>query len=185
MFDVDDFVARCRSAATGSEPRLAIRELLHEALADRAQVAGALPVTLAELVPLHSGPDVAIFKVVWAPGMTFPPHDHLTWACTGIYGGREHNTLYRLVDGAPVPSGELVLEAGDVGLLGDDAVHAVANPRSHEYSAAIHVYGGDFVTLLRSNWIGDPPERVPASVELSRAMFDAANATAGRGGSPG
>jgi hypothetical protein len=42
-------------------------------------------------------------------------------------------------------------------------------------TAAIHVYGGDFLTLPRSNWVGDPPTRVPASVEETRAMFEAAN----------
>lgn len=175
MFDLDEFIDECKRAVGEPEPWLAVRELLAEALTDRASIVAALPVTRAELVPLHRGPEVTVFKVVWAPGMTFPPHDHLTWACVGLYGGSEANRLYRVDDGHLVETGGLRLDQGSVGVLDETAVHGVANPSTHDHSAAIHVYGGDFARLPRSNWIGDPPRREPASVEVSQAMFERAN----------
>ncbi len=176
MFDLEEFIADCRRAAAEPEPWTAIRELLSRALADRASVAAALPATRAELTPLHAGPDVTIVKVVWAPRMTFPPHDHQTWACSGIYGGHERNRVHRLVDGSLVDTDGFDLDEGEVGFLDADAIHSVVNPRSQELSAAIHVYGGDFLRLPRTNWIGDPPVAQPADVEVTRAIFDAADA---------
>jgi predicted metal-dependent enzyme (double-stranded beta helix superfamily) len=175
MFDLEDFIAGCRVAVTRVEPAAAVRDLLADVLSDRESLSVALPATRAELCPLYSGPDVTIMKVVWAPEMEFPPHDHLTWACNGIYRGVEHNVLYRLVDGALVETGVFDLGEGEIGLLEDDAIHSVTNPRSSELSAAIHVYGGDFASLPRSNWVGDPPRPVRADVAQTRAMFEEAN----------
>jgi predicted metal-dependent enzyme (double-stranded beta helix superfamily) len=175
-FDVDAFVAACCEAATReSEPWLAVEELLTEALRDRGAVAAALPVTKAELVPIYVGPEVTVVKVVWAPAMTFPPHDHLTWACNGLYSGCELNSLYRLDDDVLRPAGELVIDDGEIGILDADAIHAVRNPDPHRLSAAIHVYGGDFPKLPRSNWVGEPPQRVPADIELTKQLFADAN----------
>lgn len=74
---------------------------------------------------------------------------------------------------------EVELTEGEVGVLDHDAIHSVTNPHSRQLSAAIHVYGGDFVNLPRSNWIGDPPTKVPANIEHTKAAFDAANDTTG------
>jgi predicted metal-dependent enzyme (double-stranded beta helix superfamily) len=175
VFDLHDFISGCRAAAVQREPVGGVRALLAAALSDCSSIADALPVTRAELCPLYSGADVTIVKVVWAPGMEFPPHNHLTWACNGIYRGAEHNVLYRLVDGALVETGVLDLREGDVGVLSDDAIHSVTNPRASDFSAAIHVYGGDFASLPRSNWLGDPPYRVRAEISQTRVMFDEAN----------
>lgn len=175
MFDVDEFIASCRGIAAGFEPWTAARGILERALEDRSAVATALPATRAEIEVLHPGPEVVITKVVWGRGMSFPPHDHLTWACIGIYGGAERNTLYRVEDDGLVVSGGFELHEGDVGVMLDDEIHSVVNPRSTELSAAIHVYGGDFLELPRSNWMGDPPARVPAGIEYSKSLFEAAN----------
>ena len=43
MFDLDTFIAECRAAVGEPEPRLAIKEVLAEAVADPAAVAEALP----------------------------------------------------------------------------------------------------------------------------------------------
>ena len=60
-------------------------------------------------------------------------------------------------------------------LLGDDVVHAVANPTT-ECAGAIHVYGGDFFATPRSEWRGDPPTERAFDVEGLLASFAAANA---------
>jgi predicted metal-dependent enzyme (double-stranded beta helix superfamily) len=175
VFDLDEFITRCRGAATDADPCGAVREAVAEALSRSSAVLDALTPTRAELALLYAGPDITIAKVVWGRGMAFPPHNHLTWACTGIYSGCEVNRLYRLADGGLVESGRFELDEGQVGLLGHDAIHSVVNPRSDHLSAAIHVYGGDFVHLPRSNWIGNPPTQQPASIEVSQAIFEAAN----------
>jgi predicted metal-dependent enzyme (double-stranded beta helix superfamily) len=175
-FDIDAFVGQCRDAVTGeAEPWSAVREVLEASLGDRASVAAALPVERAELAPLHIGDDITVVKVVWAPGMVFPPHDHLTWACNGLYAGTEHNTLFELDDDGLRPTGEFVVEEGGIGVLDADAIHAVRNPDRRALSAAIHVYGGNFPSLPRTNWMGDPPRREPASIEATQQMFAAAN----------
>jgi hypothetical protein len=51
----------------------------------------------------------------------------------------------------------------------------VTNPLASDLSAAVHVYGGDFASLPRSNWLGDPPRQVRAEISQTRAMFEEAN----------
>ena len=63
---------------------------------------------------------------------------------------------------------------GQVLLLGDDAVHSVANPTA-ECAGAIHVYGGDFFATERSEWIGEPPTETPFNMDRLRASFVTAN----------
>lgn len=79
----------------GAQPRLAIRDVLAEAVRDPAAVAAALPPTRAEIVRVHLTPQLTILKVVWAPGMTLGPHDHRIWAAIGVYSGGEDNSFYR------------------------------------------------------------------------------------------
>jgi predicted metal-dependent enzyme (double-stranded beta helix superfamily) len=174
-FELDRFIEQCQVAVLESEPWLAVRDVLDEALSNRQAIAAALPVERAELVPLYVGSDVTITKVVWAPGMVFPPHDHLTWACNGLYAGCEHNTLYRWDGDDLRPTGELLIDDGEIGILDVDAIHSVRNPDTRRVCAAIHVYGGDFPSLPRSNWVGEPPQRVAADIELTKQMFADAN----------
>jgi predicted metal-dependent enzyme (double-stranded beta helix superfamily) len=175
-FDVDEFVARCRDAVEGeTEPWLAVRDVLDEALRDRAAIVRALPPTRSELVLLYVGPDVTVVKVVWAPQMVFPPHDHLTWACNGLYSGCEQNTLFEPDESGLRRTGEFFIDDGGIGMLDADSIHSVRNPDARRLSAALHVYGGDFPSLPRSNWIGEPPRRVPADIAVTQRLFAEAN----------
>jgi predicted metal-dependent enzyme (double-stranded beta helix superfamily) len=61
-------------------------------------------------------------------------------------------------------------------LLGDDTIHSVANPRTHEFTGAIHVYNGDFVNQPRSQWDPDTLEEQPHDMAVTIAAFDDANA---------
>src|SRR5579864_2641931 len=95
MFDLDQFVADCVEARSDSNPVLAVKEVLDRALAEAGEIAEALPTTVAEFCPLYTSSDISIFKFVWGPAMSVPPHDHLMWAINGIYGGAEDNVFYR------------------------------------------------------------------------------------------
>jgi predicted metal-dependent enzyme (double-stranded beta helix superfamily) len=177
MFDVDDFVARCRDAAAETESRAAIRDVLLRALSDPEALADALPPTRAEIVRLYVSPELTVLKVVWAPGMTLGPHDHRMWATIGVYSGGEDNKFYRRAGTSLTESGGRSLRPGDVCLLGSDAVHSVTNPTT-EFAGAIHVYGGDFFTKPRSEWRGDPLEEQPHDVGRLLATFAEANRAA-------
>ena len=174
MFDLDEFVAECVAAGAESEPRQAIREVLARTVSRPREVEAALPATRAEIERLHVSDDLTVIKVVWAPGMRIFPHDHRMWAAIAIYGGQEDNTFFRRSPEGVVRSGGKELHERDVALLGDDTIHAVANPR-RTYTGAIHVYGGDFFTQPRSEFDPETLEEMPYSVERAMALFDAAN----------
>jgi predicted metal-dependent enzyme (double-stranded beta helix superfamily) len=174
-FDLDTFLDDCLRATRDPQPRLAVREVVAEAVADPGPVADVLTPTRSELVRLHVSDDLTVLKVVWGPHMKIPPHNHLTWACIGIYTGQEDNSFFRRSPEGVVPSGGQELAETDVALLGDDAIHAVTNPLDR-LTAAIHVYGGDFFTLPRSEFDAETLAERPYDVEATLALFEAANA---------
>jgi len=173
---VDDIVARCRDALTEHTPALAVRDVLDEFLADPKALEGAIgPVDAGGITTLYNGSDLTVLHVAWTPGMALNPHEHRMWAVIGMYGGQEDNTFYRRVPGGLEPSGGRELPAGDVLVLGDDVVHSVANSR-REFAVALHVYGGDFFTVERSEWAFGTFEEGPRDFERTRQLFEEANA---------
>ncbi len=176
MFDLDQFVADCKQALTESEQQLAIKEVLERAVRNPDQVASVLAPTKAEIVPLYAEPDLSIFKVVWAPGMDIPAHDHLMWAAIGLYGGQENNTLYRRQSDTIVHSGGKELRTKDVGLFGRETIHSIHNPLG-ALTGAIHVYGGDLTTKVgRSEWDVETGAQSPMDFARTREIFEEANA---------
>jgi predicted metal-dependent enzyme (double-stranded beta helix superfamily) len=59
-------------------------------------------------------------------------------------------------------------------VLGDDAIHGVANPRD-QLTGAIHVYGGDFVNQPRSQWGPGRLEERPYDMDEVNRQFAEAN----------
>jgi predicted metal-dependent enzyme (double-stranded beta helix superfamily) len=175
MLDLDDFIADCQAALEEQQPLLAVKEVLERAVADPDGVAAALPPTHSGIVPIHVAPDLTILKVVWAPGLSFGPHDHRMWAAIGIYGGGEDNEFFRRDGCSLTASGGRELRTGDVCLLGDDVIHAVTNPTA-QFTGAIHVYGGDLLGTPRSEWRGEPFAEEPYDVARTLAYFEEANA---------
>jgi predicted metal-dependent enzyme (double-stranded beta helix superfamily) len=180
MFDIDAFVRDCRDALAETEPRRAVREVLTRAMVRPAEIGDAFQPRLGGITLVHHAPDLTVIHVVWAPGMDLMPHDHQMWAAIGVYAGREDNAFYRRdrPGGGLVESGGKSLHEGDVLLLGDDAVHGVTNPLDR-LTAAIHVYGGDFVNQPRSQWGPGPLEERPYDFDGVLEEFAAANARAG------
>jgi predicted metal-dependent enzyme (double-stranded beta helix superfamily) len=177
MFDVDRFVEECQAAAGEGEPRKAIREVLERAMTQPDAIGEALRPTEGGLELLHHAPDLTVIHVVWAPGMRLYPHDHRMWAAIGIYSGREDNEFFRRAGDERrtlTASGGKVVTDGDVLVLGDDVIHAVANP-SNRLTGAIHVYGGDFVNEPRSQWGPGPVEERPYDIDIARQQFAEAN----------
>ncbi|HEX2704283.1 MAG TPA: hypothetical protein VHM65_00865, partial [Candidatus Lustribacter sp.] len=132
---------------------------------------------------------LTILQIVWAPGMRLFPHDHDMWACIGIYAGSEDNEFFRRSPGGRGglrPTGGKRLEPGTATLLGDDVIHAVANPSTVAATAAIHVYGGDFMARPRSQWLEPALLEEPYDMAAVTARFDEANErwARARGGTP-
>jgi predicted metal-dependent enzyme (double-stranded beta helix superfamily) len=150
-FDVAEFVDACRGSLGEAHPQLAVRDLLERATSAPGDVEAVLGDD-AGIATLHVSPELTVLHVVWPPAMSLFPHDHRMWAAIGVYGGQEDNAFYRRDAGGIVASGGRQLRAHEVLVLGDDAIHAVTNPRQHAFTGAIHVYGGDFFTTKRSAW---------------------------------
>ncbi|HUQ39001.1 MAG TPA: hypothetical protein VM030_02520 [Acidimicrobiales bacterium] len=178
-FDVDAFIADCVAARSEASSILAVKEVLDRALSNAGAVADVLPATTPEFTVLHASDELTIAKVVWAPGMAVPPHDHLMWAVNGIYGGAEDNFFYRRSPEGLVEAGGRRVEARESAMLGTDVIHAVRNPAARSYCGSIHIYGGDYLAKERSMWDAETLEEQPADGETVRRLFDAARASAG------
>jgi len=175
MFELDEFIAQCRTALQEHTPQLAIKELTERVLARPQEVLAALgPATKADIATLYRGPDLTMLRVIWAPGMSIFPHDHRMWAVIGLYGGEEDNTFYRRTPNGLVRAGGKELEGGDVVLLGEDVIHSVVNPRGIA-AEAIHIYGGDFFAQARSEWDPTTLQEQSYSVEHAMQAFAEAN----------
>ena len=180
MFDLDRFIEDCRDAVRQDTTHKAAREVLARATADPAAILKTLGEPKAAGVnPLYKSDTLTILNVVWGKRMTIMPHNHRMWAVIGVYTGREDNIFWRKVPGAPYG---LIEAAGAKSLsercaepLGPDVIHSVTNPLGR-LTAAIHVYGGDFYGVKRSDW--DPENLLEREYDfaLHRRMFEEANA---------
>jgi predicted metal-dependent enzyme (double-stranded beta helix superfamily) len=178
MFDVDRFVAECRSALAADKSHKLVREVVARAVSNPAAVLKGLgEPTRGALNALHRSHDLTVLNIVWAPYMTLTPHNHNMWSVIGIYTGREDNIFWRRVRGGHgrlEAAGAKALGQGDAEPLGRDIIHSVTNPIPR-FTAALHVYGGDFFAAERSEW--DPETLDEQRWDAERAMrrFDEAN----------
>ena len=180
MFELDQFIADCRAALTSDAPHKAVREVVARAVSEPAAVLRALgEPRRAELRKLHHSDGLTVLNVIWAPGMTLLPHDHRMWAVTGIYTGREDNIFWRRVPGAPAGRVEAAsaraLREKDAEPLGHQVIHSVTNPIPR-LTGAIHVYGGDFFGVPRSEWDPETLLEQPWDSERTIRRFEEANA---------
>jgi predicted metal-dependent enzyme (double-stranded beta helix superfamily) len=176
MFDLDRFIADCRSLLTEPSSEAAIRELMERTVVEPSEIEQVLGTPReGGIATLHRSPELTILNIAWTPGMAVFPHDHRTWAVIGLYGGCEDNTFYRRSPDGLVAAGGKQLRTSDAILLGKNVIHAVANPLE-SFTGAIHVYGGDFFAIPRSEWCPDTGAERPFDVEHARRVFAEANA---------
>jgi len=178
VFDLDTFRSECSAAARGGGQPV-VREIVARAVAAPGDVLTALgEPRRAEVKTLHRSADLTILNVVWGPRMTVMPHNHNMWAVIGIYTGREDNILWRRVPDAAAgrieAAGARAIGERDALPLGRDIIHSVTNPIGR-LTGAIHVYGGDFFAVPRSEW---DPERLleqPGDVQKTLQLFEESN----------
>ena len=181
MFDLDQFIADCNTAVRADRSHKLVREVVARAVSDpTAVIAGLGEPRRAEVQKLYNSPELTILNVIWGPLMTIMPHNHLMWAVIGVYTGREDNIFWRRVQekaGAKVEAaGAKSLGERDAEPLGCDIIHLVTNPLSR-VTGAIHVYGGDFFSVSRSEW--DPETLLERNYDMEKnlRLFEAANLT--------
>lgn len=194
MFDLERFIADCNAAVASDPTHAAAREVVARAVAEPAAVLKALgEPRRAEIQKLYNSPALTVLNVVWAPHMTIMPHDHRMWAVIGVYTGREDNIFWRrLEDGAEGPgnggkveaAGARALQARDAVPLGPNIIHSVTNPIPR-LTGAIHVYGGDFFAVKRSEWDPDTLAEKPYDVTKTLRLFEEANARYAPAGASG
>lgn len=175
IFNPDNFVAECRAALDTPSPLQSTRDLLARVVCEPDAIIDALGAPReAGIQTLHQADDLTVLNVVWAPGMALHPHNHEMWACIGTYVGREDNTFYRRHGSTLRQHGGTSLTAGDTLPLGRDIIHSVSNPLD-QFTAALHIYGGDFFTQPRSEWDPMTLTERPYDVEHTREVFREAN----------
>ena len=176
MFSVEQFIDDCLAAARSEASHRLVHEVVARAFADPAAILAALGApTGGQLAPLYRSDELTILNVVRKPGMTINPHNHRIWSVIGIYQGREDNIFWRRQPGRPdgriEAAGAQSLLAGDVTPLGQDIIHSVTNP-IERLTGAIHVYGGDFFAVERSEWDSETLTERPCDIARVRAMFE-------------
>lgn len=179
MFDRDQFIDDCRTALNEPTPEKAVREIVARAVSDPDAVLSGLgePET-GGVHPLLSTPELTIVNVVWSKFMTILPHNHEMWAVIGIYTGREDNIFWRRIKdengGLIEAAGAKALCQKDAVPLGKDIIHSVTNP-INRLSGAIHVYGGDFFGIDRSEWNPETLLERPYDVAKNLKILAGAN----------
>jgi predicted metal-dependent enzyme (double-stranded beta helix superfamily) len=175
MSKLDHFLSDCLAALQDQRPQVAIKEILDGFISNPDHVKQSLGnPKRAAITTLHHAPDLTILNVTWAPHMKIYPHDHRLWALIGIYSGREDNAFYKREGTRIVQAGGKRLDEKESLLLGDRAIHAVENPLS-AITGAVHIYGGDFFAVNRSEFDPDTLEERPYDFEKTKQWFMDAN----------
>jgi predicted metal-dependent enzyme (double-stranded beta helix superfamily) len=185
-FDLDTFVADCVAANSENPPQVAVQEVMQRAFRNPGAVLAAVgEPTEAGIRVLHRSKTLTMFAATWTPQMNLMPHNHLMWALIGIYTGREDNILWRRSQQggsgrALCEHGVQALFAGDVAALPETAIHSVTNPL-RRFTGGIHVYGGDFFAMSRSQWNPETLAEEPSDGDVIRAIFRQENERMRRG----
>ncbi len=166
-FDRDRFVDEVRRALPAGQA--AVDEVLARAVADPRLVIRELGEPDARAADLlYCDDELTIFNIVWPPDAVIGPHDHLMWASIGCYSGREDNVVWRR-------NGDAIerVAAESVGVRGvfplpGDAIHSVRSAE-REFTAAIHVYGGDLTAASGSRWDPNTLEKVARAAQPTTA----------------
>jgi predicted metal-dependent enzyme (double-stranded beta helix superfamily) len=179
MFDLDQFTADCLTARAADRSSKTICEVIKRAVSNPSGLLKSLgEPDRAGIKEIYRSPNLSILNVVWAPRMLVMPHNHQMWAVIGVYGGREDNIFWRRIaepsKGQLEAAGARSIAAKDVQPLGEDIIHSVINPTS-KFTAAIHVYGGDFFASHRSEWDPVTLSEQPSDGNRAREIFEEAN----------
>jgi predicted metal-dependent enzyme (double-stranded beta helix superfamily) len=158
VFDAETFVSDCQAAVVEVDPVTAVRDVVAAAIADGSSIDAALGTEFKRAPDiLFSSVDLTVQRIRWPPGFVSSPHDHRMWAVIGVYAGEELNRLYDRSPNGLTECGRHAVAQRDVFVLDQNAIHLVENP-DRGWTAGLHVYGGDILSVERSAWGPDGRE---------------------------
>jgi predicted metal-dependent enzyme (double-stranded beta helix superfamily) len=173
--ELERFIADCRAAHAADRSHKAVREVVARAVSEPGEVLKMLGAPKrGEVQKIYHSPELTILNVIWAPYMTIYPHNHRMWAVIGVYTGREDNIFWKRVGNKVEAAAAQALSQREAVPLGQDIIHSVTNPIPR-LTGAIHVYGGDFFGVERSEW--DPETLAEGRYDAQKTMrhFEQAN----------
>jgi predicted metal-dependent enzyme (double-stranded beta helix superfamily) len=179
VFNREAFVREIRLASVAADPIGAVQEVVSTAIAAGPSIDAALGTQRKwDNDSLFASADLTVQRIIWLPGIASPPHEHRMWAVVGVYAGEELNRVYERSSGGLEEVRTRVVRVGEVFTLDADAIHSVENP-GDEWTAALHVYGGDIENVERNAWDAGGREVPFAVVDAARrAMFEPMGALA-------
>ena len=170
---LEQLVERCRKAVAGTSPREEISAVMHALFEDPATLAASIPRFSDDEVETspngfrlggehvaHRSEDLTVMVLDTLPGVIQPPHDHSMTAMIGVFEGCEEQRFWARGDDGITPAAGRMLEAGEVVVLRERAIHAISSP-AHAPARAIHVYLGDIYDVDRSIFDPDTLEEHP------------------------
>ncbi|MEQ9451142.1 MAG: hypothetical protein RJQ07_06125 [Pseudomonadales bacterium] len=169
MFELDQFIADCKSAVEAPEPPQRVKALVQQALTDpenlKAAITGKRTGNSLRDAVLYCSDELTILPATTPPGLRTPPHNHQMWAVIGVYEGIEPNDFYLDGNEGLEKKSSRVLETGDVAVLDGNTIHAISNPLDVP-CYAIHVYGGNLIDREgRSMWNPQTWQREPYDID--------------------
>ena len=82
------------------------------------------------------------------------------------------------IQGKIEAAGAKSIAQGEVLALGKNLIHSVTNP-TEVFTRAIHIYGGNFFEIERSEWDPMTLEEHPYNVDKTLALFESENTLIG------
>ena len=178
-FKLQSFISSCLAVINDADAHKQITALLAKVVADPDSIYAEIGrPEKAQIEKLYVSDELTVVNVVWAPKMTLLPHNHNMWASIGVYCGREDNILWRRLKDEPnriEAAGAKTIGPTEVQPLGANIIHSVTNPTS-AFTAAIHVYGGNFFENERSEWEPSSLTEQPYDVVKNLSLFEQENA---------
>lgn len=172
-FDIDQFVAACRSVRAEADAPQRIARLLREAIAKPSAIAEAVErrrggERCGEMAEIFvSEEDLTIYQLSMPSNLFGVPHDHAGWAVIGLYSGVEAFNTYEESDGGLRQNGRRVLCAPAVEILEPELIHDIDNPADGS-SGSIHVYSNRHFDMAgRRIWRDGNDHGEPFSLERS------------------
>jgi predicted metal-dependent enzyme (double-stranded beta helix superfamily) len=175
-FDLERFIEDVKRANAETDRQRAVQEVLRRAVTHPQAVLSELgEPSQVGIKSIHRSPDLTILNVIWAPLMVLLPHNHNMWASIGIYSGREDNIVWQRHPGGVIGAASAnSLSEKETFSLPLDAIHSVTNPIPR-MTGAIHIYGGDFFAVPRSEWDSETLRERPMDIGALQKRFDEAN----------
>lgn len=175
MFDKTRFINECKELIKFENAHKEIHGALKTQLKHTSKIIeglGAPKVAGVEL--LYCADDLTIINFVMTPGMHLHAHNHNMWAIIGIYAGVEENIFYTRENGSITEKNSKEISVGNTIILGENVIHSVKNP-TNDFTAGIHIYGGNFIERERSQWDMESLVESPYDMKTTQKVFADAN----------